>query len=145
MAFPLLQHEWWFCQDPDCRKSDRVYGLQAQSLALAAPAIEGRPSQNAYAGRLGAERHLAALFRVGDATLASRIEELLMTGRLHLHKIEREIKWARHPFRFRIVNLVSRLHLRQFRFSELFFQRQPFRAGRGSGGCCSQWDTFCPE
>jgi hypothetical protein len=96
MAFPLLQHEWWFCQDPDCRKPDRVYGLQAQSMAhLWLQQLKDDPVRMHLLQDLVRNNISLPLFHVGDATLANRIEELLMVGRLHLHKIEREVKWAR--------------------------------------------------
>jgi hypothetical protein len=96
MTFPLLQHEWWFCQDPDCRKSDRVYGLQAQAMAqMWLQELKDDPFRMHMLGDLVRNDISMPLFRVGDSSLASRVEELLMSGRLHLHKIEREVKWAR--------------------------------------------------
>jgi hypothetical protein len=92
MPFPLHQHEWWFCQKPECASSDRVYGLEAQSLVhLWLQELKDDPF------RLQAFRDLVrsniSLGHVRvDAMLVGRIEEMLISGRLHLHKKEREVQ-----------------------------------------------------
>jgi hypothetical protein len=92
MVFPLLQHEWWFCQDPDCSSSDRVYGLQAQSLAhLWLQQLKDDSVRMHILRDLVRNNISLPLFRVGDDSLARRIEDLLISGRLHLHKEEREV------------------------------------------------------
>jgi hypothetical protein len=93
MAFPLHQHEWWFCQDPDCSSSDRVYGLQAQSLAhWWLQQLKDDPFRMQVLRDLVRSDISLSLFRVGDATLVSRMEQLLISGRLHFHKKEPEIQ-----------------------------------------------------
>jgi hypothetical protein len=92
MPFPLLQHEWWFCQKPECASSDRVYGLEARSLAqLWLQELKDDPFRiHAFRDLVRSNISLPVV-RV-DATLVRRIEEMLISGRLHLHKKETEIQ-----------------------------------------------------
>ena len=92
MPFPLLQHEWWFCQEPECASSDRVYGLEAQSLAhLWLQDLKDDPFRMHAFRDLARSNISLPVVRV-DATLVSRIEEMLISGRLHLHKKEKGIQ-----------------------------------------------------
>jgi hypothetical protein len=92
MTFPLHQHEWWFCQDPNCGSSDRVYGLQAQTLAhVWLQQLKDDPVRIHILRDMVRSDISLPVFRIGDATLVSRIEHLLSSGRLHLHKKEPEI------------------------------------------------------
>jgi hypothetical protein len=92
MPFPLQQHEWWFCQKSGCASSDRVYGLEAQSLAhLWLQELKDDPFRiHAFRDLVRSNISLPVV-RV-DATLVRRIEEMLISGRLHLHRKEKEIQ-----------------------------------------------------
>jgi hypothetical protein len=92
MRFPLHQHEWWFCQKPDCSSSDRVYGLEAQSLAhLWLQELKDDPLRIHAFKDLVRSNISLPLVRV-DAMLFKRIEEMLISGRLHIHKKAREVQ-----------------------------------------------------
>ena len=92
MPFPLLQHEWCFCQKPECASSDRVYGLEAQSLVhLWLQELKDDPFRIHAFRDLVRSNISLPIVRV-DATLVRRIEEMLIAGRLHLHKKEKGIQ-----------------------------------------------------
>jgi hypothetical protein len=92
MRFPLHQHEWWFCQKPDCSSSDRAYGLEAQSLSHQwLQELKKDPFRvHAFHDLVRSDISLP-LVRV-DAMLFKRIEEMLIWDRLHLHRRKREVK-----------------------------------------------------
>jgi|HubBroStandDraft_2_1064218.scaffolds.fasta_scaffold214862_2 hypothetical protein len=92
MRFLRYQREWWFCQKPDCSSSDRIYGLEAQSLAeLWLHELRDDPFRIlAFRDLVRSNISLPGV-RV-DAMLVQRIEEMLISGRLHLHKKKREVQ-----------------------------------------------------
>ena len=92
MPFPLHQHEWWFCQKPNCSSSDRVYGLEAQSLVhLWLQELKDDPFRIRAFRDLVRSNISLPVARV-DATLVRRIEQMLILGQLHLHKKKREVQ-----------------------------------------------------
>ncbi|HEY4767154.1 MAG TPA: hypothetical protein VIH75_26030 [Candidatus Sulfotelmatobacter sp.] len=92
MPFPLHQHEWWFCQKPNCSSSDRVYGLEAQSLVhLWLQELKDDPFRIRAFRDLVRSNISLPVARV-DATLVRRIEQMLILGQLHLHKKKKEIQ-----------------------------------------------------
>ena len=92
MPFPLHQHEWWFCQTPECASSDRVSGLAAQSLVHLWLHELKDDLFRIHAFRDLVRSNISLGHVRVDAMLVGRIEEMLISGRLHLHKKERVIQ-----------------------------------------------------
>ena len=92
-VFPLRQHEFWFCANPNCAGSDRVSGLEGQFLAHCwLQELKSDQLRKSVLRDLIRSDITLEFFRVSDATLVRRIEDLLISGRLHLHKKEREVQ-----------------------------------------------------
>lgn len=91
------QPDWWFCLERECDSSTRVYGLEAQFCL-----------QSWLHGLRGDIRGMSLIWdrlqnhdmmppaRVTDAAFAKLIENLLMSGRLHIHRkpIEVHVGWG---------------------------------------------------
>jgi hypothetical protein len=92
-VFPLRQHEYWFCEKQNCSSSDRATGLQAQFLIHCwLQDLKSDQVRKCILRDLVRSDITLALFRVSDASLVRRVEQLLISGRLHLHQKEREVQ-----------------------------------------------------
>jgi len=92
-VFPLRQNEFWFCEDPNCSSPDRVSGPQGQFLVHCwLQELKSDQVRKWVLRDLVRSDISLSLFRITDATLVRRVEDLLISGRLHLHKKEREVQ-----------------------------------------------------
>ena len=93
MIFSLGQDEWWLCQDEDCRKADRASLVESRiwiHLWLQDLRIDTR--KMSLLQDLVRSNVSAVPFHLSHDALVRRIEELFITGRLHVHRKQREVR-----------------------------------------------------
>jgi hypothetical protein len=89
--FPLRQCEWSFCQEPGCRRSDRVEDVQGGLEArLWLQHLKGDPLAMAILRDLLSNQISLPPSRMVDDTVVEQIAALLISDRLHLHAKETE-------------------------------------------------------
>ena len=86
------QPDWWFCLERDCDSSDRVYGLQAQFCLHAwLERLRGDPRGMCLIRDLLRKQVMIPPARVADGGFVKLVENLLMSGRLHIHRKQRAV------------------------------------------------------
>jgi hypothetical protein len=86
------QPDWWFCRERDCDSSNRVYGLEAQfCLQLWLERLRGDIRGMCIIWDQLQKQAMIPPARVADGAFVKLVENLLMSGRLHIHRKQGEV------------------------------------------------------
>jgi hypothetical protein len=94
MVFPLRPDEWRLCQEQGCAKADRASFLETRIWAhlwlqdLRTDTRNIRLLQDLVRHNIST----APFFHLSHDALLRRIEQLFISGRLHVHKKKREVR-----------------------------------------------------
>lgn len=94
MVFPLARNEWWLCQEHDCTKPDRASVLETRMwVRWWLQDLRTDTGKMWLLQELVRRKISTVPFHLPHDAFVRRIEQLFISGRLHVHKKPREV-WS---------------------------------------------------
>jgi hypothetical protein len=91
MAFPLGRDEWWLCEEQDCTEPDRASPLETQAWVRWRLQDLRTETGKMWLLQDLARHHIPNIpLHLPHDAFIRKIEQLFISGRLHVHKKRRE-------------------------------------------------------